>query len=344
MMTTHRAFRYSLNRAGVALLLGTGLTPFAATSATNSATQTREAFDDYGPLKTYAQSPLQSNSLTPQVRSGFRLPTQTVELYGTGTIASVWANTDDYKMDYYQNDLSVGSYIQINEKWAIEMDYTWRFAANNGLDTLTKAFHDTFGIGLNGRDEVDKHAFDISVPQYGVEIHDFEGKTLSNAFTIYASYQVLENTHHGLSLGGSLYYNYVGSGPFKTSSLEQALQLNYSYRSGKHRVYTLLGLSYRHNDEVLSNIPYNHFAFSSGISYQYAIAPRHRLITEFHLYEGASDATSDLNEPSTEVLLGYRYHTDEGAIEISMIENVFNMDNSTDIAFTLGYRHRVTFE
>ncbi|MGR5063164.1 DUF3187 family protein [Photobacterium sp. DNB22_13_2] len=307
----------------------------------NAQADTEQRYADYGPLKTYAQSPLQSNALTPLVRSGFSHAPDTVELYATGTIASVWAHTDDYSADYYQNDLSIGGHWQLNNKWALELDYTWRFAANNRLDSLTEAFHDTFGIGLNGRDEVEKHSFDISVPQYDVEIHNFEGETISNAFSFYTSYQLLENRHHGLSLGGSLYFNYVGSGPFKTSNFEQALQLNYSYQAGKHSVYTLLGVSYRHDDEVLAQIKYNKFAFATGVSYQYQISPKHRFLAEVHVYEGASDATSDLSEPSTEFLLGYRYHTKSGVIELSMIENVFNMDNSTDIAFTVGYRHRM---
>lgn len=38
-------------------------------------------------------------------------------------------------------------------------------------------------------------------------------------------------------------------------------------------------------------------------------------------------------------LAGYRYYLDRSAIEFTVIENFLNMDNSTDIAFTLGYRH-----
>ncbi|MCW8328811.1 DUF3187 family protein [Photobacterium sp. SDRW27] len=297
-------------------------------------------FDDYGPLKTYAQSPIQSNSLTPLMRNGFSYQPGTVELYTTGTIASVWAKTDEYSADYYQNALSIGGLWQINNKWVVELDYTWRFAANNHLDNLTNSFHDLFGIGANGRDEVDDHSFDISVPQYGVEIHDFSGETLSSAVTFYTSYQLFENAHHGLSLGGSLYYNYVPSGPFKTNNFEQSIQLNYSYRNKKNTFYSLFGLSYRHNDEVLGNVPYNTVAFAAGAGYQYQLREKHRLLAEYHIYEGATDAASDLSEPSHEILLGYRYHMKHSAIEVSMIENVFNMDNSTDIAFTLGYRHR----
>lgn len=297
-------------------------------------------FDDYGPLRTYAQSPIQSNNLTPVMRNGFGYQPGTVELYTTASIASVWAETDEYRADYYHNALSVGGFWQMTDRWVVELDYTWRFAANNHLDNLTNSFHDLFGLAANGRDEVDDHSFDISVPKYGVEIHDFNRETLSSALTFYTSYQLLETTHHGLSLGGSLYYNYVPSGPFETSTFEQALQLNYSYRTYRHAFYTMLGLSFRHDDETLSGVPYNSVTYAVGIGYQYRLSYNHRLLAEYHVYEGATDATSDLSEPSHEVLLGYRYHFWNSAIEISMIENIFNMDNSADIAFTLGYRHR----
>lgn len=327
-----------MNTRSITLYTLSGVTALFGSGYATAESITR--FDDYGPLRTYAQSPIQSNSLTPLVRSGFSYQPGTVEVYTTGTIASVWAHTDEYNADYYQNAISVGGQWQINSKWLVELDYTYRFSANNHLDSLTSAFHDVFGISQNGRDEVDKHSFDISVPQYGVEIHDFNRETLGSALTFYTSYQLLETKQHGLSIGGSLYYNYVPSGPFATSNFEQAVQLNYSYRRDRHMFYSMLGLSYRNDDEVLGNIPYNSVALSFGAGYQFQLTEKHRLLAEYHIYEGATDAASDLSKPSNEILLGYRYHMKRSAIEFSMIENVFNMDNSTDIAFTLGYRHR----
>ncbi|MEJ2763399.1 DUF3187 family protein [Photobacterium sp. MCCC 1A19761] len=298
------------------------------------------SYADYGPLKTYAQSPIQFNSLTPLMRNGFSDTPGTVELYTTATMASVWAHTEEYNADYYQNALSIGGQWQINEKWLVALDYTWRFTANNHLDNVTTSFHDFFGLGQNGRDEVEDHSFDLSVPEYGIEIHDFNRETLGNAFTLYTSYQLLETERHGLSIGGSIYYNYVPSGPFETSNFEQAVQLNYGYRRDKHAFYAMLGLSYRNNDNVLVDIPYNTIALAAGAGYQYQLTPKHRLLVEYHIYEGTTDAASDLSQPSNEILLGYRYHFQHSAIELSVVENMFNMDNSTDIAFTLGYRYR----
>ncbi len=105
------------------------------------------ASDLYGPLRSYAQSPVQVVSHTNILRSGYGLPSGYVEAYGSGTIASVWAHTSDYSLDYYHNQLELGGKWQINEQWQWELNYRWVFAADNHLDGLTESFHDLFGIG-----------------------------------------------------------------------------------------------------------------------------------------------------------------------------------------------------
>ncbi|MBY5981463.1 DUF3187 family protein [Ferrimonas balearica] len=52
---------------------------------------------------------------------------------------------------------------------------------------------------------------------------------------------------------------------------------------------------------------------------------------EYHGFSGEAD----------ELLQGYHDHLKRGAIEFTMIESIFNIDNSTDIAFTLAYRGRI---
>ena len=52
------------------------------------------------PMKIYAQAPLHSNTLTTELRSAFALKEDSVELFATGTIASVWAHSESFNMDY----------------------------------------------------------------------------------------------------------------------------------------------------------------------------------------------------------------------------------------------------
>ncbi|MGR5058101.1 DUF3187 family protein [Vibrio rotiferianus] len=296
--------------------------------------------DLYGPLRSYAQSPIQVVSHTNVLRSGYSLLSGYVEAYASGTIASVWAHTSDYSLDYYHNQLELGGKWQINEKWQWELNYRWVFAADNHLDGLTESFHDFFGIGQNGRDEVDKNRFYMSMPEYDILIEDFEGETLANNLSTYLQYQLLQNEHHGLSIGGSLYYNDVPHGTFKGTSFEQGLQINYTYQLNSANVfYSMVGMTFRSGDRALKDFPYRHntAAFASG--YRYALKENHHFILEYHWYKGSTEGPSEFADASNEFVIGYRYLMKNSAIEIMAIENARNMDNSTDIAFTFGYRY-----
>jgi hypothetical protein len=290
------------------------------------------------PMKIYAQAPIHSNTLSTELRSAFATQEGNVELFATGTIASVWAHSESFNMDYYQNQVITGAQWQVTSKLKAELKYQYSYAGNNGLDSFVHGFHDFFGIGQNGRDEVDNNQFNISVPKYGVEIDDFEGDTLSSALHSYLEYQVFSNQHNAVSLGASLYFNHVNSGSFKRDSFEQGLQANYSFSYEKHALFSTVGVTFRDNGAV-DNIPYNNSTFAFSAGYGYAITPSHHIVTSYHIYEGSIDDGEDYSEPSNEFVLGYRYLLEKAAFEFSVIENAVNMDNSTDIAFTFGVRY-----
>ncbi|MCL1091888.1 DUF3187 family protein [Shewanella profunda] len=300
---------------------------------------TYTTFSDYGPLRVYAQSPAQTASLTPLLRSGFALANGQKELYISATAASVWAETDDYFADYYHNTLSAGLQWQFSDNWMLDANYQWRFSADNHLDSVTVWFHDALGYSQNGRGDTAKHQNQIFSSD-GIHQTEFSGETLNNAFNLYLGYQLFQNASHGLSIGGSLYYNTVDSGPFANNNFEQALQLNYSYRHNRHHFHSTLGISFRQDEEVLTDISYNDYALMYGLSYEYQVE-RHGLLIEVHHYQGVLETDNDFSKSSNEVLLGYRYYLDNSAVEFTIIENFLNMDNSTDIAFTLGYRAKL---
>ena len=83
---------------------------------------------------------------------------------------------------------------------------------------------------------------------------------------------------------------------------------------------------------------FKEFTWEGAIGYGYRFLSNHEIIAEYHLYQGALNQTA-FSENVNEATLGYRYYWDNTILEISGTENLFNMDNSTDIAFTLGVRH-----
>ena len=294
---------------------------------------------DYGPLHTYAQSPFITNGLAPQLRSGFAMPTQHVELYAAATMASIWAKNRHYELDYYQNQLQLGGKWQIASAWQMELGYRWNYAGDNNLDEFVMDFHDWFSIDQNGRDLVANDRFVIDHPGYDIERRDFRGDMLSQGLYGYLQYQVYQAKHHGLSIGASMYYSDIGQNIFSHSDWEQAIQVNYGYRNGKHRVDTMLSQTFRDTPTNFVDMPYRSHNWSTGMSYRYQWFDNHALVAQVALYEGISDADDSFADIATEFTLGYRYQLPTSAIEFSVIENGVNADNSTDIAFTLAYRY-----
>ena len=173
---------------------------------------------NYGPLISYTQAPLQSMRHTPTLRSGFPLEEKKLEVFTALTAASIWANSHDYHLDYYQNQLQTGLKWQLTTAWQVELNYRWLYAANNHLDKVIINYHDLFGIDQAGRERKERHQFDIYAPDHEVNISDFSGDTLTSAFTLYTQYQIINIENHGLSFGVSLYHNNVSHGAFEGSS------------------------------------------------------------------------------------------------------------------------------
>lgn len=289
------------------------------------------------PIYSYAQSPIHSNVLSLQLRDSNALAPGSFEVKSSYNQASVWAETSDYFLDFYQNQADIAILWQVNSRWKSEVGFKRIVARDNGLDELTHNFHDFFGIGQNGRDEVPQDQFHISIPELGIEINDFEGETLTNALTSYNEYRFYSDTNHSLSAGFSIYFNFVNSGPFKRDSFEQGVQINYSFRNEKHTFHSMLGVVNRSS----SDIPNELLTKQAGmwaVGYNYAFNNKHSVIIESHNYSGWAESNDDFSEPSNEVVLGYRYSLERVALDFSMSENARNMDNSTDIAFTIGLR------
>ncbi|MEZ8790821.1 DUF3187 family protein [Vibrio splendidus] len=314
--------------------------PLPLLIATVVFTPTAWANKDYGPLISYTQAPLQSVRLTPTLRSGFPLEENKLEVFASLTAASIWANSHDYHLDYYQNQLQAGLKWQLTTAWQIEFNYRWLYAANNHLDKVIINYHDLFGIDQAGRERKDRHQFDVYAPSHGINISDFSGDTLTSAFTLYTQYQIINLENHGLSFGVSLYHNNVNHGAFKGNSTEQSAQLNYAYQLDINTFYTSLGLANQSNREVENSFIHKKTTWSWMGGYQLTLFENHELHFEYRWYEGAEDGDTELSEAANEIMLGYRYLMQRSAIEISIIENIFNMDNSTDVAFQLAYRHQ----
>ncbi len=291
------------------------------------------------PMFVYAQSPIHSNVLSTQLRSAQPNRAGTIEFKSSYTQASIWAHTSAYALDYYQNQSNIAIEWQASPVWKTELDYRVVTAKDNGLDSFVMGFHDLFRIGQNGRDQVAEDQFTMGFHNAGVHVSDFEGDDLTNALTFYNELLLYSRGPMSLSAGGSLFYNNVRSGQFARTSFEQGVQLNYSYITPRHSVFSTIGLVHRDSDVYVVSL--ENFSASWAIGYEYRLNQRHSLLIESLNYQGWATNDPDFSEPSNEVVLGYRYRFNQLAVEALMIENIRNMDNSTDIGFTLGFRFSI---
>uniref|UniRef100_UPI0004A32423 DUF3187 family protein n=3 Tax=Vibrio parahaemolyticus TaxID=670 RepID=UPI0004A32423 len=85
--------------------------------------------------------------------------------------------------------------------------------------------------------------------------------------------------------------------------------------------------------------PPRHNTAAMAGGYRYAPWENHHFIVEYHWYQGSTEGPAEFADASNEIVMGYRYLMGNSALEIMAIENARNMDNSTDIAFTIGYRY-----
>lgn len=312
------------------------------TLPTKAANSTTEYYTDFGPLQTLTQSPIQAMGLSLKTRDAFGWKQGELEVYGQGTLSSVWAEANDYMADYYQNDVNVGILYAPADNWKIDVNYLYRFAGDNKLDGLVNGFHDALGLSDNGRHDVDNDRFYIENKKTGNVIEDFNGDTLNNALNLYVEKTVFETNRQALSLGGALYYNNVFNGEFSNQTFEQAIQLNYAfYLTDANRFYTSINLVH-HDTHSVDFVDLREFTANGSISYQYIINEHHSILAEFRMQQGVThDDGNELSMMSFEPIVGYRYNLGFGAIEFSLTENVINNDNSADFAMTLGYRQRI---
>ncbi|CAH6811194.1 conserved exported hypothetical protein [Vibrio chagasii] len=296
------------------------------------------------PMFVYAQSPIHSNVLSTQLRSAEPNRTGTIEFKSSYTQASIWAHTQAYSLDYYQNQSNIAVQWQASPIWKTELDYRVVTAKDNGLDSFVMGFHDLFGVGQNGRDEVAEDQFTMDFHNAGVHVSDFEGDDLTNAITFYNELLLYSRGPMSLSAGGSLFYNNVRSGQFARTSFEQGVQLNYSYVTPRHSFFSTIGLVHRNSDGHLvsdERLALENVSASWAVGYEYRWNQRHSFVLESLNYQGWATNDPDFSEPSNEVVVGYRYRLYRLALEALMIENIRNMDNSTDIGFTLGVRFSI---
>ncbi len=299
------------------------------------------------PLWARSQAPLKSLMLSPIARPTEFKPGEW-QLALSVNPASIFATDRNpkapdlpvsYELDYYTVEYRFDLRFNPSERWQFSGSYAHRTTDDAHLDQLTLSFHKLFGLDQNGRNQVPKHRYLISLPLKDKTLSDFQGETFAHQFELAASFQAYRYFRHQLAVTASAQYNDQRYLERDGSNLDLGLQLDYSYEWQDHRLNALL--AYTHTGaEVLLDTPTRQGLGHWGLGYRYRITPRHFLFVEYLFSQGALKGLGPLEDPVNEVNLGYRYQRGEVGLDFVMMENALNADNSADIAFNFRLSYR----
>ena len=291
----------------------------------------------WGPFEIKTQSPIQSLRYAAKMRDPRRQAVGSNDVWGYINMASIWTQSEQYEMDYYTFEYEAGWSHQWQDGWQTEFSYSQRNTNDAHLDQLSLTFHKVFGIDQNNRDTVPKHRYWYSFPEYGIQTSDFDDQVFSRALALYLGKNIYESRRQSLSIGVVAQYETEN----RHQGWDYSAQADYFYSwNAKHQSYFSLAYS-KFRSKNFFALPLKSKMVTVGVGYEYLHRPDRSIVIQYLLNEGATIGLDQLGKPSHELLLGYRWKLDHSSIELAMIENLINPDNSADISFSLLFKYNL---
>lgn len=306
----------------------------------------------YGPLKLYSQSPFQS------LRSGIRPRTPSTlgngqyEVSATATWVNVWGvdkgpgePDNDYFLDFEMLQTTVALGYGITDTLEIEGEFQNRSRFGGQMDGLTQGFHDLFGLDQNGRDLVPKgdFVFDLTPPGGPVV-------SLDNSDRGSFSRTVQVAVQHNVTCGTNRWpaFSYSVTARLETldgelsggSDLDYGASVAVARRFGRFYVYGTLGYTW-FGQTSFRGIELEDRQFSGLAAGEWRFRPKMSLTLQYLRTDGLIDGYGPFSATSNEVTVGYKWELrKKGILEIGLIENIGEYDNSPDFGFHVGFSQR----
>lgn len=296
-----------------------------------------------GPLTIRSLAPVQSLRLAPIPRSPYGLPAKQTEIQLNLATASIYIKERDrYFMDFHFVDKRLAVNHGFANNWSAEVSFNERTILNAHLDQMTVNFHNIFGLDQNGRTDLPKNDTHIVIGKYDVDL----GKEIRGDFsqTLGISIQkVLIDKRvnwPALAMNLNISYELLNNGFTDRGNIDYGLQVSAAQKY--NRGYSYGNISYSHFDsDTALGIPLTDSQFSGMLGYEHKVTENQSLLLQYLFTEGAIENLGSLSEFSHEVHLGYKWRTESNLWEVGVVENVINLDNGPDVAFTLGVTHRM---
>lgn len=299
-----------------------------------------------GILHMRAQAPMQSlRMVMPLVSAG------SVNLgwgfFGATTWTNVWAEEQEYNLDYEMLETRVSMNYGFNDKFGIMIGYDNRNYFGGEMDGLIQGFHDLIG-GQNGRDKVPKGLSRVgrigdTVEESKADIFNNNGISLSLSYDLtdgdehWPAVNVTTSVRYGIETGEVFSDNHPVDYGFSLGVGKRWLDKWYS-----HAIVSYTFYDFDQSRGLTGFVPVSlvDLQFGGLLSVGYNYSEKLVILAQYSIYEAAVNNISGLDKSSHEAHLGIKYRTENtGLIEFGVIENMVNYDNSPDFGFHLGWEY-----
>ena len=301
----------------------------------------------YGPLNLYSQSPFQALRLGIRPRTPSTLGKGQYEFRGSATWVNVWATGPDYFLDFEMLQEVVALSYGVSDTFQIEGEFQNRSRFGGAMDAFVQSFHDIFGVGQNGRDEVPRgqFAFDLMPPggQPAVSLDGGDRGTFTRSIQI--------SLQHNVSCGTASLpaFSYSVTARLETADagdlsgggdLDLGASVALSRRLGRFYLYGTLGYA-KFGQDRFRGIKMEGTQYTGLFAVEWRMMPRHALLIQYLRTEGLINNFGPFDDESHELTLGWKWEVvQRGVLEVGLIENLVSFDNSPDFGIHVGFSRR----
>ena len=300
----------------------------------------------YGPLKVQSQSPFHSLRLGLTPRSPSTLTKNSFEASLHETWVNVWAferGRDRIDYEALQSVLTVK--YGITDTLDAELSVNDRRRFGGVMDSFIEGFHDTLGLDQAGRDEFARGDFAIELNSYKNQPAVILDEGDKGIFSQNALFTIQHNVTCGTKYLPALSYAFTGrygeAVDFEDSYfLDMGVSVAAARRFDRIYGYLTFGYVWFGRDDVMGiKLDKTLFSLLCAIEWQYS--PKQSLLIQYLLSEGVAEDWRDFSDPSHEVAIGWKGEIFRGMVlEIGLIENILNYENSPDFGVHVGLVRR----
>jgi len=252
-----------------------------------------------------------------------------------------------YLLDYESLDLDLSYAYGISDTFQIGAEYEQRSMFGGIMDGLIESFHDLFGLYQDGRDLWPRNQVSIFIdPENGEPPLSLTGADLTGTFARNLLLTIQHNLTCGsarlpaLSWAATARYSLGNPAQLEGSSFDVAVSAAAAHRFGNFYLYLTLGYAWYGSDAVYG-IDLETTQSTILAAAEWRFRPRMSLVAQYLRSEGVAKDLGVFSDPSNEIVFGWKWEARAGGVlEVGVLENIVNLDNSPDFGIHAAWTQR----